>query len=1201
MKGDFSRWDKLHNQNFAAVLHQQGRVLLDRDWNDQARLDMRWQERAGRDIIGSRVLAVPADHPGSFMVTHAAVTGGVVRLDVQPGYAWADGLAVSLVEDPLAPGAPVSRQADYLGLPFQNPPVDPDSLGAGSRDAVVLEVWREALNAFQVPDLLIEPALGGPDTTERAYYAMRFRLLRLLAGESCESVAGLVQDNPALKGKLRASLLPTTVISGDCPVVEGGGYVGFEHFLYRMEIGRANAAGVFFKWSQFNGGLVGRGECDLGGPTKKITLTANDQAIKTAGLPGFYLEVVEFDAGRGFWRVTYGADVTLNDDELLVQTERYTEPNRPTGRVFFRLWNELRPITDFPRATAPASPTELRDGIRLEFDADNGSNYQEGDYWTFPVRAGEIGNPDPLVDNLPPEGIRYHRVPLAILDWNAALDIHADNQEIEDCRDVFNPLTRASGCCSFRVGDGKASFGDFNSIEEALRRLPAAGGEICLLPGLHRANAVIAGRVNIKISGCEGRSVMVPRTGATQQPIFTVKDSTGIILEGLDLVTLDGTAVDLVGSQPGLLREVEVRYNRILAFRNAIHALQGQAIAIHHNRIRMLDKEGGDVAIFILADDSRVERNELTVVAAGTVPPGEPGQPGEGGQPDPGDPCQDPEIFYINPVFITRYANAVWRVALAAFIPANPYQTLGGIQVGSGSERLALVENVVNGGAGNGITLGSDLEAGDIPGGEVPPAKEFQIEARQGLIWGGVFLGDQGQSGVTVLLTRTTALSSAGAEPVSAVTDASGTFLAKTGDGVFTVSIASRALTITAVEPTESPEFGVFNRISVEPSQAGGSLLDALAFIYDIAITGNEIANMGLSGVGVPALDLRKLVEIAKGSTNTLSPGLLLLLAALFRRFGVLNGFVVGLTIQENHIDHCWQAVLDDVLQARVLLRGLGGISLGFCQDVQIGENRIEDNGRNQIAPTCGIFITYAEQAEISHNQVLNNGPVDAQAGAQLQPGIRGGIVIRLAMARSLVDLLGPRLSTGTGANSTGFTTSAVFTNRVFAAAASRAGSLLKGRIAARIHDNLVEQPVGRALQLAAFGPLSVLDNQLNTDFSGLAQMDPIAGAVLIANLGRSIFTVAGSQFSTSTGAAATAAAALQLPNGNVLFNNNQTALGFAGTCLTSQVILSGDDIGFDGNQSDILLAPVLRINTLLLAPTVRASDNRLKEPLTRG
>ena len=60
MKGDFSNWRSEAGHNFAGVLHQQGRVLLDADWNAQTAIANYWQDTAGSDIIGARVAAVPA-------------------------------------------------------------------------------------------------------------------------------------------------------------------------------------------------------------------------------------------------------------------------------------------------------------------------------------------------------------------------------------------------------------------------------------------------------------------------------------------------------------------------------------------------------------------------------------------------------------------------------------------------------------------------------------------------------------------------------------------------------------------------------------------------------------------------------------------------------------------------------------------------------------------------------------------------------------------------------------------------------------------------------------------------------------------------------------------------------------------------------------------------------------------------------------
>jgi hypothetical protein len=258
MKGDFSKWYLDRKNNFSGVLHQQGRVLLDSDWNDQTRINNDWQDQAGQDVVGPGIAAVPVSEKDSFEVTEASVVykeGSTVdyqvKLKVTPGRLWADGLLVTL------PGEiSVDRFAAYLNSPDKKPPAE------NLRDLVVLEVWKDSINGFQLPNLLIESALGGPDTTERVHTEMAFRLLRLKDGDTCQNIADKLTDSPEKKGKLTVSLKPGSSISTEsgCPKVEGGGYTGLEHNLYRIEIADVkDTSEPMFKWSQFNGGLVGRG------------------------------------------------------------------------------------------------------------------------------------------------------------------------------------------------------------------------------------------------------------------------------------------------------------------------------------------------------------------------------------------------------------------------------------------------------------------------------------------------------------------------------------------------------------------------------------------------------------------------------------------------------------------------------------------------------------------------------------------------------------------------------------------------------------------------------------------------------------------------------------------------------------------------------------------------------------------------------
>lgn len=697
MRGDFSIWRNERRQNFNGVLQQQGRVLLDSDWNAQTEITNDWQDIAGRDIIGAGVAAVPADSPDGFKLKDASVAAGVLTLTVAQGRAWADGLLACLD----APGD-VKRLATYLGQPFETPPADPGK--AGTRDAVFLEVWREEINGFQLPDLLIEPALGGPDTTERVHTGAAFRLLRLTdPNDTCESVVGKVQDDFTKKGTLTVTLdAPPVGGTPDCPLPATGGYTGFEHNLYRIEIAEVNNGHApSFKWSQFGGGLVGRG--DLKNAALTITLDANHQAITNAGPQQFYLEIVAYETnpaaapntpGLGHPQVIYGATVTLGSNDTLTLPDP-TIPNNPAiafghlpadGNVFFRFWNDIADIAAFSGVNPPKP---LQDGILLHFDSALGS-YSPGDFWTFTVRAGDIVNTNPLPNKQPPAGVHYHRVPLGILEWTTGSVV------IEDCRRVFHPLTRLATCCTYRVGDGMKSHGDFTKIQDAVNSLPASGGEICVLPGDYEENVTIKNAHRITITGCGPRTRVFSHTPG--QPVFHVFESQEIKIRSL-LVEADdqGIGVHLEGRVRGDIKDaagklplplLDITLENLLvraATRSAVHAEVGYNITIRRCRVEMRDVATAWPAVFFVGEDSLIEENVIVVA----------------------DEKQRIGGFDVNGPLDANHAG-----------PAHA--SLGGLQLGGTCERVRVAGNVIARGNGDGITLGS-LVTVDIQTGKPVP------------------------------------------------------------------------------------------------------------------------------------------------------------------------------------------------------------------------------------------------------------------------------------------------------------------------------------------------------------------------------------------------------------------------------------------------------------------------------------------------
>jgi len=707
MKGDFSKWRFDPSDNFTGVLQQQGKVMLDSDWNEHTRINTHWQDQAGQDAIGPAVAAVPTGAPDGFKVEAARVVAGVVEVDLIPGRVWADGILVNLPPaDPTAPIAPVTRTATYLQPPIQDPAATPPTAAdAGVRDAVILEIWRESISGFQLPQRLLEPALGGVDTTERILTSSALRLLRLSDGEDCLSIHSKLKDDLSLLGKLNATLTPTTTVAGECPVVQGGGYVGLEHRLYRIEIAHTDDATPRFKWSHWNGGLVGSGVFHTSGTDITIDIEANRTAILTSGLTSCYLEVVTHDDALGHWRVSYGVPASINPNGTIeIDTTQVifgTPPPDPSPdptddpRAFFRLWNGIELLGNYLDAVTPVElPDEL--GVHLSFDDPATKVYRPGDYWTFTVRAGDIGNPDTLLDAALPAGIHYHRVPLGIVTWPADLTADAGAGEIHDCRRRFRPLSRLDTCCSYRVGDGHTSLGDYDSIQAAIEALPDEGGEVCLLPGVFHERIILKNLTNVTISGCGPRTRLLAPVDGINDAIITVYGGKQITLESLAVEASEtGQAILALGYNP-LSKTAQIPTGPIedLTLENldvaasafaAIRAEWIQGLVIRGCGLHMTDVHCQDQALEVLADDALIERNLVEVIG------------------DPEDPAGDSPD------------------EAASFVPGN--HSKGGIHLQSLCERVRVTENHIRGGSHNGITLGSIIwiDENDDP---VPPEDE---------------------------------------------------------------------------------------------------------------------------------------------------------------------------------------------------------------------------------------------------------------------------------------------------------------------------------------------------------------------------------------------------------------------------------------------------------------------------------------------
>jgi len=1174
MKGDFSNWRFDATEDFQGVLYQQGRLISDTDLTEAELQALTWRLTAGRDIIGANVAAVPAAEPNGYQVLNAAVDGATVLVELDPGRIWADGLHIHLSDDPANPGAPVFRRASYLPAPHNPAGTGTGDIGDGVRDAVILELRLEELNGFQDPRRLIEPALGGPDTAERIIPHAAIRLLRLGNNEDCTNIGPRLRDNLAGHGRLTVSLEPQTVIAGDCPVVEGGGYSGFEHNLYRIEIAATDAGPVRFKWSQFNGGLVGRGQF-FGGVAPHVDITANRSAILNSGLTEFYLEALELDEELGHWRVTYGTPATLNADEELDLAQPPTFGAIPGAgaAVFFRLWNGIREIGEF---TDAANPAELRDGIRLAFQPPAGAIYRPGSWWNFDVRAGEIANDEILIDERPPEGPMIRRVPLAEISWTDARDTRIGG-EIEDCRRRFRPLTNQKVCCTYIVGNGVTTFGDFNSLEEAAAHLPPSGGRLCLLPGLHFANLDLVNKRGIQIQGCRHRTFLFPRARAFDQPIIRIRGGQDYSISDVDFIAPFGIAIDVEGGADAPLKEVLISGCRIMALTYGIHAESLFDLRILGNQIWLLDHPRGISTISVRAINALIEKNHTGVWPFEFKPPNGGGDDGE--EPDPADPCIEPEDLFGNITAVILYVANVW-VGGFSIPPAQPYRARGGIHIKGSSERIDIRRNRIDGGLWHGITLGgvfADENAdGDVLDDEVadPPLVDPSVRAVNGQFVA-VIRNEAGEPQADVTLTIGSGMVR------SAVSDINGAIQIKMDDGTY----------LAAVDPT-------FSILAIDTFTTGAALVHIITigavrddvpansdagFLTRIRILDNQIERMGLSGVGfwfhaaAPEVRLTPsgvgMEALAEFLSAVLAPKELI---------GTTN-LVRDLVIRGNRIENNLQAVFTDVLRQSAQFVAQGGISLAMVEGLRIEDNHITHNGLSAVNPCAGVFVGYGEEILISGNYIAGNGPVDENYRGQRGDGLRGGVFIRLA--------------------------SAVI-----------AGGTADGqqKPALVIRDNTIDQPAGRAITAFAYGPVSCIGNTLNSENEGAwSVFDNLVGTVMIINLGGvhrfqafnnlanksflklgSIADVenASSEASVSHVSRFDRQVEVMLPGGETLFNSNRVRSGPDNKSWTSQVIVTLDDLGYDANQCGTFRPDVTFSNTVAIAHTLRLTDNRFKE-----
>jgi hypothetical protein len=466
MKGDFSRRIFDAHKHYAGVLHQQGRVWLDSDWNEEVFESLNLLQQETSDIVG--LCGVP--EPGTaFRISPnpnvSPITPGDFLISGGPGgqgRAYVDGIMCQL-DTPTT----YLTQPDLPDAPVIAMPTDGSDLTA----LVYLEVWRRFISYLEDPSIR-ETALGGPDTTGRIKTIAQVKAVVIpntVTNPTCLNSTLPVSGSGTLSTLTAPPPLPTDL----CRLPDPGTFTGRENRLYRVEIhDPGNVGGTAparFKWSRNNASFA-VSVVDISKDRLTLTVSSLGRDQATALREGDVVEVCddtsELGPARGFLtNLTSDPDpdrLTVTLASPLPFTFRLpgaitsppssppTSPPLTTSdrHLILRRWDgtgNANAVFD----TVQTPDMDLGEGVHIQF---GGSDLRSGDYWQFTARTD--GTVEALTDE-PPRGILRHRCPLAIVRWSSQTSSPPSSPPgsppspgpyrmtvLHDCRVVFPSLAQ---------------------------------------------------------------------------------------------------------------------------------------------------------------------------------------------------------------------------------------------------------------------------------------------------------------------------------------------------------------------------------------------------------------------------------------------------------------------------------------------------------------------------------------------------------------------------------------------------------------------------------------------------------------------------------------------------------------------------------------------------------------------------------------
>lgn len=542
MASDITRklFDK--KKHYSGVIHQQGRVTIDTDPNEQLDIQLYRTHTQTKDVVGKA--GVPKKNDG-FRISLDSNLGMVIK----PGRIYVEGLLCELEEKLGTPSTylnqpyypdPDTQHFNQISSPIESPlsPLEETVVNIADGTYIIyIDAWQREVNYLDDP-LIQEVALGEADTTTRLQTVWQVKLLKVDADTKASCKTTFTEWTNLIKaptGKLKAQTSKSLAINDPCSLKPSSGFRGLENQLYRVEIHKGgNLPTASFKWSRNNATLETTIE-SVTGSKIKVTSIGKDELLSFA--PGQWVEIIDHVSSlhnnpNSLLRI---AEVDPSTREIVFSNS----VNQYAGkeRLKLRRWDQPNGSGSSDGITITSGWISLEDGIEIQFST---GSYRSGDYWLIPARTAtaEIEWPPFMPGELPlvqsPKGVPHYYSKLALLKVNTGL------ATLEDCRDLFPALT---DLCAEDIGfkNDNCDMGGAQNVQEALDLLCAANdlrdhnkhlhgyGVVCGLKvrcGFNRQFVTIE---NGYALDCEGNIVRLKKRRGLDYSVVTEAATAGLL------------------------------------------------------------------------------------------------------------------------------------------------------------------------------------------------------------------------------------------------------------------------------------------------------------------------------------------------------------------------------------------------------------------------------------------------------------------------------------------------------------------------------------------------------------------------------------------------------------------------------------------------------------------------------------------------